>query len=367
MKIKNEVATWLLFALVVISVLPLEPFRFHAVYLSTLIFGSVIFFLERKTGSEIYRVLFALTLVGICALFQVNDAKTLYDLRDLIRWVPVILLLDYTLVNRDVFSKRVFWFISVCTLFDIFVLFAAMLPDLRQSWYAAATTQEMANYIDGYYRHIGILGNPNASSLLYVIFLLWLIHFVAQLSGKIRRVLGGMLILANLVLLLGTVSRTGIISLAVALLLTRPRYLYYYLLLLIGMVGMLVLVGDNFFDIVFGRFFETTGYSAATERMDMSHEIIGEALKNGFWYGGVKQYEVTDNDYVTLLTRFGVIGAISFIVIFFGHEVKKALQFRIAKPLHLQLLVVTLLSSVVGGVIGSPGLFIIALILMRIT
>ena len=219
MTTKKDIISLLIFFLLVIAISPLEPIRYHFVLSATFIIGVFILFFG-KGNLHVYGIFSALALISISLIFQNQSINTFNDIKDIFRWVPLLLLVRNFQIRIDIFELRFFWLILICTLFDFIVLLLGASEDIRQRWYEAATTTELNIYIGEYYRHIGILGNPNYSSLLYVIFILWLLTYYNQSSGKIWRLLTFTLILLNTALLISTMSRTGLLSLGVALLLS---------------------------------------------------------------------------------------------------------------------------------------------------
>lgn len=366
MHTEKKISAGLLLALTLITILPLEPFRFHIVLLAALIVGASLFFLEKWTIQDVIKLSLTAALAGLCALVQIPETRSLYDLKDLARWIPVLLLLGTSLVRQDLFSKGFYWIILVFTTFDALILLLGFSDNIRQRWYEAAVTADMFEYIHGYYRHIGILGNPNSSSLLYVIFILWLLSYVSKSPKGLRRNASILLTLISLILLIATMSRTGFICLSAALIFSKSKFTLPLFSFLIIILVILINFGGSHFEVLFIRFADSSGLTAGTARIELTQEIFDAMYRGNFWFGGGEKFSVTDNDYLMLLSRFGVIGGICFLLIFFGRGLVQALRFRMGNSLRLQLLVVVLVSSFAGGVIGYPGLLILALILMRV-
>jgi hypothetical protein len=362
---ENNISGRLLLALSLITILPLEPFRFHLVLFSTLVIGAALFFLEKSTIQDVIKLLFAAALAALCAFVQIPEIRTLYDLRDLARWIPVLLLLGTSYVRQDLFSKGFYWIIFFSTVFDVLILLLGFSENIRQRWYEAAVTKDMFEYTNEYYRHIGILGNPNTSSLLYVIFILWLLSLISKSPGGLIRNIGLLLTLLNIVLLTATMSRTGFICLGAALIFFKSKFKFFLIIWLIIILLILFNFGGSHFEVLFGRFADPSGFSSGTGRIELTQEIFNAIYQGNFWFGGGENSSVTDNDYIMLLSRFGVIGGIGFLLIFFGRAAVQAFRFRMDNSLRPQLLVVVFVSSLAGGVIGYPGLLILTLILLR--
>ena len=363
---RDLLSAQLLLILVFVALLPLEPIKFHVVFSFSLIVGFAVVLLEKRS------ILFAISFCGLASflslayLSRASEINYLNDFRDVFRWAPLLLLGGKALRSKEWFQVKFLFIVLFFALFDVFILLLAFSDSLRTFWLLRATTLEMSAYISEYYRHIGLLGNPNFSALFYAISILWCLSFVPIQRKKLYRFLALVIIFVSIFLLAATMSRTAIFCLIFTIFFTRPMLILRFSPVVISAALVFGSLYIDLASVFIQRFFVISAFSSFSERLSLVDLIISDTARGGLLLGIGSSYAVTDNDYVTLITRFGFLGLFIFVFILFGREILKVVYNLKSNVFRVQIITFLAISSFAGGVIGSPSLFVICLALLKV-
>jgi hypothetical protein len=228
--------------------------------------------------------------------------------------------------------------------------FGALGSKIRELVYMRSLRQ----YIEHFWRHIGIIGNPNGSAFLYGIYLVVLSFAISRSQFALNRIEKFLLLSVGPVavfLLTETYSRTNLIAVALVACYAliqggagRWRYLF-----VIGVVGVLLFSFGGYERIELR--FETLSsgekrllhWDALLGGMTFDDVVMGAPLTAGF----------TDSDYLFVLLRFGVVGSVAILWVLVSLYASARKQGLLGE-LFSQLMAYGAISGVAMGVFVMP-------------
>ncbi|WP_462170225.1 hypothetical protein [Pseudoalteromonas xiamenensis] len=166
-----------------------------------------------------------ISVLCISMLTQINSAENILSFRDYSRFLVLLPLLvvsflkSYELEASALISPFLYSYLAL-VLFDFIFLYLLGGNILGNNLYVYFTLPGMGDYIEYYWRHIGIMGNPNYSGGLYSLIILFSLNLLLHKPSSMVKVLTFLLFSISLLLLIETYSRTAIVSVLVAIAIT---------------------------------------------------------------------------------------------------------------------------------------------------
>jgi len=261
--------------------------------------------------------LFALITWSLFSILaSANLLENIWDLREFIRVPLTIIVLFYYSENEGFPADRLLKYFALFILLDFILLYAFSDSNVSKKLLQSVAMSGMADYLDDYWRYIGLGGNPNLSALIYSIFIIISLHVLT--AQKLYRDITGpnrlFLYIAcgiALFLLIITFSRTGIVALGASLLFffTRPKYAALVFL------GVCVL-GIYFaffldFDIYDKLIYRFSSFTSMESRISHWELLFSNYSLVQLVFGSKFYVSVIDNDYIYFIYRFGIfLGAL---------------------------------------------------------
>lgn len=305
----------------------------------------------------------------ICLLSIVIDALVQDDIwfvREYVRLPFYFSLLFIVNVRFFVFMKSLTFYLSLLCLFDFIILFMFKDSYVSNVIKYAVSMPGMLDYLEGYWRHIGIGGNPNFSSFLYSICIIlnicclqsWWIND----ESRLFKCFMFLSIFISFVLLVVTFSRTSFVALLVAIFISNFRVKYIpFLLVFLFLSGFYLFLEPLFFDKLLARF---SSFSSFSHRIDMWVNLLGYFDVKAALFGQALPAEVsvTDNDYLYYIFRYGLVVGVGALLIpwYVLFVIRHDYRFSILFPL----LVFFYVSAFPGGSLTHPKTFCFLVILI---
>jgi hypothetical protein len=287
----------------------------------------------------------------------VNTLESMWDLREYIRVPLSIITLFYFSRHKCFTVSKLVAFLALVIFIDFLFLF--IFKDLEFSKLLLRTfaMSGMSDYLDGYWRHIGIGGNPNFSAFIYSIFIIIGVHTLREDNvidrlGIIRKSFIITALPISFFLLVLTFSRSGIIALVFSLsfFFIKPKY-FFYLFSLCITIFLIQLYSPNFelFIKFTNRF---SSFSSAEARADHWVQLFNNYDLVKFVFGSKFETSVIDNDYLYFFYRFGLVlgGLLLFLPIYPLFKIKS----KSNKRLYLNLIVFYYVAAIPGGPLSDP-------------
>lgn len=256
-----------------------------------------------------------LVLAGVLVAVGLVSAILAPELRQAREYVRVTLFLYLLLVVDGSTRRTVFVTVAAATgvllTFDFVALYLFDLEALK----ALVYQRGMQDYLGHYWRHVGLLGNPNRSAALYALVVVGSTAVV--LSGRVRRsswnsswkiLLWYCLVLSTGLMLL-TLSRTAMLATLAALLAMVIVRIGRARQMAIGLAFGAVIAALWLMDAwgIQARFGSVSSFS---ERVVLWRSVFESITLGGLIYGGWANIPVVDNDPLYFLHNFGLLGAI---------------------------------------------------------
>lgn len=286
--------------------------------------------------------------------------KPLWAMRDFARFIFLaILVFDLSALDYRKVQYFFGWGLLFILGFDFVILYHGASEAMRLTWLEMAANNLFQEYVGDYYRHLGIMGNPNASAAFYGMTIFVLIFFEA-VPAKVR-----LLGLALAVLLLfESQSRSYLIAtiLSVALGLTAIR-ISRVAVLVAGVTLALYLSLDlqKSVEIFWDR---TEELSAFEERGELVWALIADIDLVKLLVGDPLLPTVVDNDVVFFFLRFGLP-----VMIFLMSVVWRVMpsDLRLARTRLIYAFAgFGVVGSLAGGIFGHPGLAFLYVCVFRV-
>lgn len=355
--------------LLLILILPIAKGGFALVFL----FCSIICIIYIGLRANQFRNKFIISIFAfsiiwslISILITSGELASVWDLREYIR-VPlsIVILFYYSKTKFFSLNNLTFGF-SLIILFDFFALLVFKDNYFSKLFLQSIAMSGMADYLVGYWRHIGIGGNPNFSAMIYSIFIIISAHLLCmkpEMNKLIyfKRALIVVSLFVAVFLLFITFSRTGIIALflSLGLFFIKPKYLPYISMFFIGLFLFIMFNPETeLFIKVTQRF---SSFSSASARGEHWRQLfVGYDLLK-FFFGYKFESSVIDNDYLYFIYRFGVVlGGLLLILPFY--PIFK-IQITSTKLMYLNLLVFYYIAALPGGPLSHPKSYFFLLLL----
>jgi hypothetical protein len=308
----------------------------------------------------LYIILCLFFLPGI--LINLNYLTNFWDLRH-ITFLMLLAMLGAIRSKRRIgaeveYSQLFPWVLASIISFDLFFLnldFAGFSRDAL----LLITNENFKEYVDGYYRYLGIFGNPNVSGVFYA-----LAFFYFAENRNISRIVSIAVCLMSLYMLILTFSRTAFISLLLAYLITSRLNLRVLIGLFLGSLTIYYVVAGDLNEIFISR---VTDFSSAEDRSDILLGQLYSMTPVVHLFGTPTLPTVTDNDFLTIYIRFGLFGLLGYLTVacMLIYIIAKTPLYR---ELKMGLLCIALTSGFAGGALGNPQLmFVVFLIIQSIS
>ncbi|MBK6639291.1 MAG: hypothetical protein IPG34_17505 [Rhodocyclaceae bacterium] len=112
--------------------------------------------------------------------------KPFWAMRDFARFIFLaILVFDLSALDYRKVQYFFGWGLLLVLGFDFVILYHGASETMRLAWLEMAANNLFQEYVGDYYRHLGIMGNPNASAAFYGMTIFVLIFFEA-VPAKVR-------------------------------------------------------------------------------------------------------------------------------------------------------------------------------------
>ncbi|WP_462173378.1 hypothetical protein [Pseudoalteromonas xiamenensis] len=306
-----------------------------------------------------------ISVLCISMLTQINSAENILSFRDYSRFLVLLPLLvvsflkSYELEASALISPFLYSYLAL-VLFDFIFLYLLGGNILGNNLYVYFTLPGMGDYIEYYWRHIGIMGNPNYSGGLYSLIILFSLNLLLHKPSSMVKVLTFLLFSISLLLLIETYSRTAIVSVLVAIAITigaKNKRKALAITAFLGIVSLLLFA--DWVSFMVARF---ASFSSFIERI----EIWMGLSKNLDWltliFGSTADLRITDNDYIFFLLRFGSVCTLFYFLYFLGAAFK--LKNNFYATYYKSSLVFSFTSGVAGGVFSSPSLSYLLIVIL---
>lgn len=310
---------------------------------------------------------FIIALSSISMIVNSIQGSDLWALREYIR-IPTLILFFYigsiriaNSTNIETLILKALFFIIILDIL-IFFIFTDIpfVFSIKQSMLMPG----MNDYGIQFWRHIGILGNPNSSAFIYALTIIFCVNYLNTYQKKLNYKLFIVFIglLTCFYLLYVSMSRTGYVSLLLAL------------AFFINFRSLLVIISFSIiFGILFGSFYEISWIQTIIERFESTTSIDARfsytmSYLNSFdistiFFGQPLLGSVVDNDYIYIFFRFGIILGLIIIllpmIIIFGKNSKK-----LNRKLVLSTFTLFYLYGFTGGSFTQPKIYILFAIIM---
>jgi hypothetical protein len=294
------------------------------------------------------------------AVMSSHDITDSWELREYVR-VPIMLVSLYAIYNVDSRAiKIMLYIISLAIIFDFVILALMKGSGIALFVGNILTMRGMTEVQGGYWRHIGIGGNPNVSSIIYSIFIIVSWHMLFYIKSIKFNTFSYIAISISTIIALYlnvlTFSRTGFIALILSFMffVKKPLLLLFISLLF---CSVLLFVFPSLFDQIINRF---QSFSSFDARLDHWSTLFNNYNFSTFLFGDTMFLSVVDNDYLYLLYRFGIFGliiSISIPVIVLWNIPNQEF-----KSTYLHLLVFFGIAAIPGGSIANPKAYLFLVI-----
>lgn len=254
----------------------------------------------------------AVVLGGVVAVLGLASAILVQDIWQVREYVRVALFAYLFVVldepARQTALRAIVIAVAGLITFDFVVLYLLDVGSLKTLLYQRG----MRGYVDHYWRHVGVLGNPNSSAALYAIAIVAGTASVLRglVHGRIRKIFVAYSLAVSALLLPLTLSRTAIIATAgavlamVSLRFNRTREL---LLGVAFVLAGLIAWSTNAWGVQ-TRFESLT---SLVERVSLWRSLLGSVTAGGLIAGSGGDISVVDNDLVYFIQNFGLFGTLA--------------------------------------------------------
>lgn len=237
----------------------LKPFHIPAAI------ASVLSFIFLKKKEKLYKIV--IWFLGIALLSSLLS----YGSSDFSMWVNMFIILTSCVGLAYVDVKKVLMFTSLLITIDVVILFYHSIDEPQ-------------------YRYQGFYSDPNylCTTLIVFIFLLFQVYIINQ-NKLYKAVIAGVLVLIYVLILL-TISRTGLVCSLFLLLITsiaaiKKHFLKLIIVVIIGLLGLQHYASnflDNQWGLMYERVFEADDNveEAGSHRLDLSLQNIRYILDN---------------------------------------------------------------------------------------
>jgi hypothetical protein len=280
-------------------------------------------------------------------------------MRDFARFIFLwILIVDLSHLDYKVMAKSFGYLFFLILVFDFLFIYQNFSEVVRSGWLGWAANSAFQEFVTDYYRHIGIMGNPNASAAFYGIAVFVFIFF-EQIPARLR-ILG---VAIAFLLLFESQSRSYLIAtlLSVVIGLTSIGISRVaFITLGVALALYLSLDIHNSVEVFLDRTEELSAFDERTElitalfvNLDMVRLLLGDPLLPA----------VVDNDIVFFFLRFGLP-----VMIFLAAIIWRIMpsNIRLAKTRLLYAFVFFgVIGSLAGGIFGHPGLAFLYVCIFR--
>jgi len=367
-KLNGIVFTAFLFILLIL------PFAFGG-FVGIYAYSTVllVYFLFFFSTSKVYRTDFALysiiliTLIAILsAYFTVIFTSNVWYLREFIRLIFIIVFIftiRETVADETVFNLMPLQ-LSLIVMIDWF-LFNILSEYPISKWMMREIAMNgMHDYLENYWRHIGIAGNPNFSAFIYSIAIIFNLGYLKR--HKVRFDLLSIFIqislLLSVYLLFISYSRTSLIALVITLFISnfRIRHTSYYILLLM-FLPLIFAIDIEYIVSLKNRF---SSFSALTHRVDLWKELFMYVDIRAILIGKEMYVSVVDNDYFYFLYRYGLIAG--GMILAMPWIIYNRCRDGKWKELLFPILLFYYISAMVGGPLAHPKTYVFLLFILAI-
>lgn len=287
--------------------------------------------------------------VALVLLVQLPVMIQLWDLRQVVYFllIPILAFGSFGLNEKILLIFK--YQLSILIAVDLLVVNLDIF-NISDEILRLVANDVFLELIGNYYRYIGVLGNPNTSGILYALVLYFFL-FCGGGNIYFRYVFAGV----AFYLLLMTVSRTALISVAIPIIVFSKNRIVLAVFFCILYFGMYY-SGDNsgFSEVVDSR---VTDFSSGEDRVEIFKSAFEKMSIVEIFFGSPKIPDVTDNDYLTIFVRFGGVGLVmylSIIAICVQHWILKC-RYDLNSQ-RIGLILILLISGLGGGGLGSPQL-----------
>jgi len=321
----------------------LASFMFTAMYYA--IFSS------RKNSDDFILLGFILLLPFLSSVLHSSEYdKPFWAVRDFARLIFVaVLFIDFSTLNyRKVQLSLGIGLLGVLG-FDYFVLYYGFSDPLRTAWFEVAANNAFQEYVTDYYRHLGVMGNPNSSAAFYGITIFVFVFFEA-IPAKVR--LAGFAL--AVLLLFESQSRSHMLATFGSLILGLTAIKISRLAILIAGIMIAVYISldvQRSIEIFWDR---TEELSAFDQRVELIMSLLVDLDVLKLLLGDSLLPAVVDNDIVFFFLRFGLPVMIYLVFIVWRimpRDIRSA-RTRLIYAFALFAIV----GSLGGGIFGHPGL-----------
>ncbi|ELN6867947.1 TPA: hypothetical protein NKU35_000318 [Vibrio parahaemolyticus] len=364
----NIITKFVPFLLVLGLALPISKGGFILSYLFSYILVIILFFVSEKIKLDkisISLVLFVGVTLAISAFYDSLSSNSYWFLRELIRFpLFLVVLLSFKFLKSEFIKNLTIWFCFLIV-FDFVFLFLFKNSYFSKIIISNVAMSGMADYLEAYWRHIGIGGNPNFSSFLYAIFIILGLEFFRKNKRSISMtlcffILSGLLLAFFLLIL--TFSRTSLVALFLAMIIIylKVRYLPYIFAFIFS-VFLYLYVDSEFLAKISARL---TSFSSFEHRVDMWKELlIYYDLKAAIVGRSLPVHiSVTDNDYLYFFFRFGFF--VSILLLFTPWYLLFTKISGSVKRLVLGVLVFYYIAAFPGGTLTHPKTYVFLLFMV---
>ncbi|MFS1918560.1 hypothetical protein [Vibrio sp. 10N.286.46.E10] len=257
--------------------------------------------------------------------------------------------------NVNCTVKSTSFLLSMLVLLDFMIFYLWPSGALSKQLMLLVAMPGMNDYLDSYWRHIGIGGNPNVSSLIYAINILIAINILKynQYYG-VNHTFKWFLILSvsiSIFLCLMTFSRTGIISCLLAIYLTINNKIKWSSLLLAVLI-LSYLSFPELWQPILERFTSFSSLEARTQHWSLLTQNFSIFR---LMFGSPFEVDVIDNDYLYLLFRFGLVFLLITVGLLF--YIWGRIGCEVRRELYFSLILFVLISAIPGGPLTSPKIY----------
>lgn len=351
---RTQVTTWWLASVCVwVFVFPAGSYGYVGSYLNILVVIGVLGFFCRLRVSAIWLLATAVLLIE--ALIELFADGPTWAMREFARTITLgILLLRLPHIDLNVFFRAILWLLGLIILVDFIFLYLKVLPDLGMALRNFVYFPGVRPYIKHFWRHVGILGNSNASAFLYGLYLVlythsWTLRGSQALS--LSSVFHGVIAVITIVLLFASYSRSALIGAALTLGLgfaisSRRRVLY----VLVVCLAVITVLQVKMLDRIVARF---SYFSSGEARLTLWAELIGNMSISDVIVGRPFESRYIDSDYVYFFVRYGMLGLIVNLTIIV-HYFRVALRVGDAGHALLQLFFYASVCGLTMGIFSTP-------------
>lgn len=334
-----------------ILTLPLFNMGYAFLYLSFIAFSYSILIFSKKRNTDFLSFFFLYFLI----LFTINFfffQKELYELREFIIFIPLLYVFSILKVtNEKEILLRLILYYSLFIFIDFVFLYLFDNSEISKLIKQITFMPGMLNYTEYFWRHVGLLGNPNLSAMFYAIYIIFSINIVMEYHFNIVIKVGVLVAVAiSLFLLALTFSRTGMIALIVSFFIMFFKNIKFSILIFI-ISGIFFTMNTDLIVDLNERF---ENLSSFHERLLLWGGQMAQLDWSTFLFGYPFSISVTDNDYLYFLLRFGFTGMMLmlFFPIYFLFKIKK--RNFISAQIYLQLIIYSYITALAGGLLTSP-------------